>query len=171
MYALTLRLRKKKVRIQSLLLTTILFMVITLFSTSAMSVYAQDRSETNTQQGLQQKNDGSGDSTNSNCAQNSIDSSSTILCGEEALPPPTTCVECFTTILSDAEISSFELALSANTGGQLTTVADACAALATNDPPTTVEEARTFLIGAGGVSPEHAQALIDCLVRLGLLNS
>jgi hypothetical protein len=144
-----------------------------------MSVYAQDRSETNTQQGLEQKNDGSGDSTNSNCAQNSVDSvATTCIIEEEVIEekeqaplPPSTCVECFTTSLSDAEISSFESALSANTGGQLTTVTDACAALATNDPPTTVEEARTFLIGAGGVSPEHAQALIDCLVRLGLLDS
>jgi hypothetical protein len=43
--------------------------------------------------------------------------------------------------------------------------------LATNDPQTTVEEARTFRIGVAGVSPENAQALVDCLVRLGLLDS
>jgi hypothetical protein len=72
-----------------------------------------------------------------------------------------------TTILSTAEISSFEAALSLNTGGQLTTLADACAFLVANDPPT-VAEARTFLISAG-ISHEHPEELIDCLVLLGLL--
>jgi hypothetical protein len=43
-----------------------------IFSTSA---YAQeDESETNTEQSIAQKNVGSGESTNNNCALNSIDS-------------------------------------------------------------------------------------------------
>jgi hypothetical protein len=35
--------------------------------------FAQDESETNTEQEIAQKNDGSGESTNNNCALNSID--------------------------------------------------------------------------------------------------
>jgi hypothetical protein len=137
----------------------------------ALLIYAQeDRSETNTEQALAEQNVGSGESINENCAQNSIDSLATncVIEEEEAPLPPSTCVECFTTILSTAEISSFEAALSLNTGGQLTTVADACASLVINDPPTTVAEARAFLISAG-ISPEHVEELIDCLIRLGLL--
>lgn len=123
---------------------------------SAPLVYTQDdRGETSTEQALAEQNVGSGESINENCAKNSIDSLATtcIIEEEEEAPlPPSTCVECFTTILSTAEISSFEAALSLNTGGQLTTVVDAS----------------TFLISAG-ISPEHAEELIDCLVRLGLL--
>jgi hypothetical protein len=36
--------------------------------------FAQDESETNTEQEIKQKNVGSGESTNTNCAQNVIDS-------------------------------------------------------------------------------------------------
>jgi hypothetical protein len=143
-------------------------------ATTILPVYAQeDKSETNTEQALRQKNAGSDDSTNTNCAQNSISSSNldnTCVSEEEAppLPLPATCLECFTTILSPEEISSFEAALSAGTGGELTTISDACLGLEINEPPTTVGEARTFLIGAG-VSPEHAVELTSCLLRLGLL--
>jgi hypothetical protein len=35
--------------------------------------FAQDESETNTEQEIKQKNVGSGESTNNNCAQNTID--------------------------------------------------------------------------------------------------
>jgi hypothetical protein len=145
-------------------------MIGIIFAPSALLVYAQeDRSETNTEQAIAEQNVGNGESINENCSQNSIDSLATscIVEEEEAPLPPSTCVECFTTILSTAEISSFEAALSLNTGGLLTTVADACASLETNDPPTTVAEARTFLISAG-ISPEHADELLDCLIRLGL---
>jgi hypothetical protein len=48
-----------------------------IFSSTPMSVYAfegGDESETNTEQEIKQKNVGSGESTNTNCAQNSIDS-------------------------------------------------------------------------------------------------
>jgi hypothetical protein len=47
-----------------------------IFSTTSMSAYASsdgDESETNTEQGLKQKNVGSGESTNFNCGENSID--------------------------------------------------------------------------------------------------
>jgi hypothetical protein len=155
-----------------MIVVTATLMMGTILAPNALLVYAQDdRSETSTEQALAEQNVGSGESINENCAQNSIDSLATtcIIEEEEETPlPPSTCVECFTTILSTAEISSFEAALSLNTGGQLTTVADACGSLVTNDPPTTVAEARTFLISAG-ISPEHAEELIDCLVRLGLL--
>jgi hypothetical protein len=45
-----------------------------LFSTSPMAAYADDgdKSETNTDQAIKQKNVGSGDSVNINCAQNLI---------------------------------------------------------------------------------------------------
>ena len=43
--------------------------------------FAQDESETNTEQEIKQKNVGSGDSTNNNCALNSIDSAAaTVAC-------------------------------------------------------------------------------------------
>jgi hypothetical protein len=155
-----------------IIVVTATLMIGTILAPSAPLVYTQDdRGETSTEQALAEQNVGSGESINENCAQNSIDSLATtcIIEEEEEAPlPPSTCIECFTTILSTAEISSFEAALSLNTGGQLTTVVDACASLVTNNPPTTVVDASTFLISAG-ISPEHAEELIDCLVRLGLL--
>jgi hypothetical protein len=45
-----------------------------IFSTSAYATDGGDESETNTEQEIKQKNVGSGESTNTNCAQNSIDS-------------------------------------------------------------------------------------------------
>jgi hypothetical protein len=43
--------------------------------------FAQDESETNTEQEIKQKNVGSGESTNNNCALNSIDSAAaTVAC-------------------------------------------------------------------------------------------
>ena len=46
-----------------------------IFSTSAYATYdGGDESETNTEQEIKQKNVGSGESTNNNCALNSIDS-------------------------------------------------------------------------------------------------
>ena len=55
-----------------------------IFSTHPMAVYATDggdESETNTEQEIKQKNVGSGESTNNNCALNSIDSAAaTVAC-------------------------------------------------------------------------------------------
>ena len=49
-----------------------------IFSTSA---FAQDESETNTEQEIKQKNVGSGESRNNNCALNSIDTlAATVAC-------------------------------------------------------------------------------------------
>ena len=45
-----------------------------IFSTSAYAFDGGDESETNTEQEIKQKNVGSGESTNNNCAVNSIDS-------------------------------------------------------------------------------------------------
>jgi hypothetical protein len=52
------------------------------FSTSAYATYdGGDESETNTEQSIKQKNVGSGESTNNNCALNSIDSAAaTVAC-------------------------------------------------------------------------------------------
>jgi hypothetical protein len=47
-----------------------------IFSSTTM-VFAQDESETNTEQEIKQKNVGSGESTNNNCALNSIDATGT----------------------------------------------------------------------------------------------
>ena len=57
-----------------------------IFSTSTSSAYATssggDESETNTEQEIKQKNVGSGESTNNNCALNSIDTTlaATVAC-------------------------------------------------------------------------------------------
>jgi hypothetical protein len=56
-----------------------------IFSSAPMAVYAfegGDESETNTEQEIKQKNVGSGESTNNNCALNSIDTTAaaTVAC-------------------------------------------------------------------------------------------
>jgi hypothetical protein len=49
--------------------------------------FAQDESATNTEQEIKQKNDGSGESTNNNCALNSIYSAAaTVACPITAVP-------------------------------------------------------------------------------------
>jgi hypothetical protein len=58
-----------------------------IFSTSAFAYDGGDESETNTQQVLKQKNVGSGESTNFNCGDNSIDGGfiDAQLCGQADL--------------------------------------------------------------------------------------
>jgi hypothetical protein len=52
-----------------------------IFSTSAYAFDGGDESETNTEQEIKQKNVGSGESKNNNCALNSIDSAAaTVAC-------------------------------------------------------------------------------------------
>jgi hypothetical protein len=57
-----------------------------IFSTNTLAAYATssggDESETNTEQSIKQKNVGSGESTNNNCALNSIDTTlaATVAC-------------------------------------------------------------------------------------------
>jgi hypothetical protein len=61
-----------------------------ILSTSPIA-FAQDESETNTEQEIKQKNVGSGESTNNNCALNSIDgAAATVACPVPRLaaPPP-----------------------------------------------------------------------------------
>jgi outer membrane lipoprotein SlyB len=55
-----------------------------IFSTSAYATDSGDYSGTNTEQEIKQKNVGSGESTNTNCAQNVIDSiaAATVACLE-----------------------------------------------------------------------------------------
>ena len=60
----------KKLAIATVLMAAALTGIL---STSPIA-FAQDESETNTEQEIKQKNVGSGESTNTNCAQNSIDS-------------------------------------------------------------------------------------------------
>ena len=62
-------------------------LVAGVFATTSMAAYA-DESETSTEQEIKQKNVGSGDSTNVNCADNNINSGSIIdaqLCGTAAV--------------------------------------------------------------------------------------
>jgi hypothetical protein len=66
-----------------------------------------DESETNTEQGLAQKNDGSGDSTNSNCAHNMIDISTNVIeCGDDGAILPVMLPPDFTYALDRCNLSS-----------------------------------------------------------------
>ena len=72
----------KKLVIASVLMAAALTGI---FSTHPMAAYATDsgdESETNTEQEIKQKNVGSGESTNNNCALNSIDTTlaATVAC-------------------------------------------------------------------------------------------
>jgi hypothetical protein len=58
-----------------------------IFSTSAYATDGGDESETNTEQEIKQKNVGSGESTNNNCALNSIDSAEATVECPVGLPP------------------------------------------------------------------------------------
>ena len=62
-----------------------------IISTNTLAAYATydggDESETNTEQEIKQKNVGSGESTNNNCALNSIDSAAaTVACPTSSVP-------------------------------------------------------------------------------------
>jgi hypothetical protein len=63
----------KTITIASVLMAAALTGIL---STSPIA-FAQDESETNTEQEIKQKNVGSGESTNNNCALNSIDATGT----------------------------------------------------------------------------------------------
>ncbi len=61
-----------------------------IFSTSPIA-FAQDESETNTEQSIARKNVGISESTNNNCALNSIDSAAaTVACPVTPLGPSST---------------------------------------------------------------------------------
>ena len=63
---------------KSLAIATVLTAVaLTGILTTNPIAFAQDESETNTEQEIKQKNVGSGESTNNNCALNSIDATGT----------------------------------------------------------------------------------------------
>jgi hypothetical protein len=64
----------KKLAIATVLMAAALTGV---FTTSAYATDGGDESETNTEQEIKQKNVGSGESTNNNCALNSIDATGT----------------------------------------------------------------------------------------------
>jgi hypothetical protein len=68
----------KKLAIATVLMAAALTGIL---STSPIA-FAQDESETNTEQEIKQKNVGSGESTNNNCALNSIDTAlgATVTC-------------------------------------------------------------------------------------------
>jgi hypothetical protein len=67
---------------KTLAIATVLMAALTgIFSTSAYATNGGDESETNTEQEIKQKNVGSGESENNNCALNSIDSAAaTVAC-------------------------------------------------------------------------------------------
>ena len=73
---------------KTLAITTVLLAVAPAGILSTNSVaFAQDDSETNTEQSIKQKNVGSGESTNNNCALNSIDSAAaTVACPNPFIP-------------------------------------------------------------------------------------
>jgi hypothetical protein len=73
---------------KTLAITTVLLAVALAGILSTNSVaFAQDDSETNTEQEIKQKNVGSGESTNNNCALNSIDSAAaTVACPIPFIP-------------------------------------------------------------------------------------
>jgi hypothetical protein len=75
----------KTVAIASVLVATALAGMI---STSAYASVAGDESATNTEQEIAQQNDGSGESTNNNCALNSIDTTTaaTVACPVTSVP-------------------------------------------------------------------------------------
>jgi hypothetical protein len=84
----------KKLVIASVLMAAALTGI---FSTNPMAAYADDdddydgdSSETNTEQKIKQKNVGSGESTNNNCALNSINTltAATVACPVTSLPVP-----------------------------------------------------------------------------------
>jgi len=60
-----------------------------LFSTSAYATDSGDESETNTEQEIKQKNVGSGESTNNNCALNTIDAAAlaSVTCADTPIAP------------------------------------------------------------------------------------
>ena len=73
---------------KTLAITTVLLAVALAGILSTNSVaFAQDDSETNTEQEIKQKNVGSGESTNNNCALNSIDATGTGQGGAEVNCP------------------------------------------------------------------------------------
>jgi uncharacterized membrane protein len=66
---------------KTLVITTVL-MAAALTGIMSTTAFAQDESATNTEQEIKQKNVGSGESTNNNCALNSIDTTlaATVAC-------------------------------------------------------------------------------------------
>jgi hypothetical protein len=73
----------KSIVIATILAATALFVIATPLA------YAQDTSETSTDQEIKQKNVGSGDSNNNNCAKNVLESSTTDTeCQSNNAPPP-----------------------------------------------------------------------------------
>jgi anionic cell wall polymer biosynthesis LytR-Cps2A-Psr (LCP) family protein len=80
----------KKITIATVLMAAALTGI---FSSTTMAVYAfegGDESETNTEQEIKQKNVGSGESTNNNCALNSIGATGTGQGGATVACPVTT---------------------------------------------------------------------------------
>ena len=73
----------KKLAIATVLMAAALTGIL---STSPIAL-AQDKSETNTEQEIKQKNVGSGNSINNNCALNSIDSAAATVACPVGLPP------------------------------------------------------------------------------------
>ena len=75
----------KSIAITVVLATSVVFVI----AITTPFAYAQS-SETETEQGLKQKNVGSGESTNDNCGQNLKDSTAALECATVTVLPPTT---------------------------------------------------------------------------------
>ena len=75
-----------------------------ILSTNSVA-FAQDESATNTEQEIKQENVGSGESTNNNCALNSIDSAAaTVACPVTSVLPSTTLEDTLDELPSTTEI-------------------------------------------------------------------
>ena len=73
---------------KSLAIATVLMAAaLTGILTTNLIAFAHDESETNTEQEIKQKNVGSGNSINNNCALNSIDSAAATVACPVGLPP------------------------------------------------------------------------------------
>jgi hypothetical protein len=88
---ITLVTMNKTLAIATILMTAALAGIL---STSPIA-FAQDESATNTEQEIRQENDGSGESTNNNCALNSIDTTlaATVACPVTELLTDSTTLE------------------------------------------------------------------------------
>ena len=120
-----------------------MFVIVITFSAIPLSLqqlrlqnaFAQDDSHTDTEQRLRQKNSGSGESTNFNCAKNLIESASeSVSCDTISTPPaPTPLPESFTisgegtgtlSCLGDQNDASIEVSAQGEEDGTVTGIVD-----------------------------------------------
>lgn len=126
-----------------------------------------DESETNTEQAMRQENIGSGESTNFNCGENSIDGGfldaqicGTLEIGSDEPMAPQTCEGCLETFLTPDQIESL-----IDTSAAWDSLEEVCNVWATIG----VSRASfvSLMIGLG-VDTDDIRDLIDCLQSVGI---